>query len=529
MASSQEMKLRNIGLMQAECGYDVTIVCCSDDMQSAYWNERLNAARGRVIPSSSTAVAVDEDWEGGAGNFLGTLYAWQKACQALSAQGRDLAAELEAGASVALFHTAGKGTRMAPVPGGENNNKPGVKLPVPGGISILEGVIRQTGAYAASRKGRLSVFWGDQIFVPSVDAAYSANHHVDIACALGPMPTAEEWSAKGLEKYGLIAATAENSVAAMLEKVSHEVAQEQLAPFSNVDRVGFSLGSFSLSAPILKALVEGFAPELAAKEGKMDSDPHVWMAMTLEAEAYANLMVQKGLFDKDGGMAHHARVASIIAGFDMSSGGLTGGMFGAVTVGTECSWWDYGLLALYIRNSLLLTLDTSDAQLARAFFGISEEGRVTATCALGDCQVDDASVVSATEVRSGSIANSSVMGVCAVEVSLDGAVVVNTSAKKIVAAKGALAYNILDNSEEGIVLNENEVRVGVFTGNDEKPYFEMRSKWDEFDGGKVFKTPVCGNELSFEGVYKQNQGVDVLKCSAASAAARAALAKELGL
>ena len=33
------------------------------------------------------------------------------------------------GASVALYHTAGKGTRMAPLPGAENNNKPGVKLP----------------------------------------------------------------------------------------------------------------------------------------------------------------------------------------------------------------------------------------------------------------------------------------------------------------------------------------------------------------------------------------------------------------
>ena len=29
----------------------------------------------------------------------------------------------------ALYHTAGKGTRLAPLPGAENNNKPGVKLP----------------------------------------------------------------------------------------------------------------------------------------------------------------------------------------------------------------------------------------------------------------------------------------------------------------------------------------------------------------------------------------------------------------
>ena len=30
-----------------------------------------------------------------------------------------------AGKSVAIYHTAGKGTRLAPLPGAENNNKPG--------------------------------------------------------------------------------------------------------------------------------------------------------------------------------------------------------------------------------------------------------------------------------------------------------------------------------------------------------------------------------------------------------------------
>jgi hypothetical protein len=76
----------------------------------------------------------------------------------------DLDALLSGGKSVAMFHTAGKGTRLAPLPGSESNNKPAVKLPglvdvdgssVP--LTILEGVIKQTGVYAASRGGRLSV------------------------------------------------------------------------------------------------------------------------------------------------------------------------------------------------------------------------------------------------------------------------------------------------------------------------------------------------------------------------------------
>lgn len=72
--------------------------------------------------------------------------------------------------SVGLYHTAGKGTRLAPMPGSENNNKPGVKLAVtadingkPCPLTILESVVKQTGVYGKSRKGRLSVFWGDQV------------------------------------------------------------------------------------------------------------------------------------------------------------------------------------------------------------------------------------------------------------------------------------------------------------------------------------------------------------------------------
>ncbi len=127
-------------------------------------------------------LAVHEDWPGGAGNALGTLYAFQNAARDAAERhgGVDISAQLRDGSvSIGLYHTAGKGTRLAPLPGAENNNKPGVKLPatvrvagqaVP--MTILEAVIRQTGCYARSRPGRLSVFWGDQIFVPTVPVDY---------------------------------------------------------------------------------------------------------------------------------------------------------------------------------------------------------------------------------------------------------------------------------------------------------------------------------------------------------------------
>jgi hypothetical protein len=118
--------------------FDVTIICTTDDHQADYWMKRLS--EGICKPSSSSSqthnndifplvLAVSEDWaEGGAGNGLGTLYAFEKACRvAQDKMNLDLKSLLMGGAvSAALFHTAGKGTRLAPLPASENNNKPGV-------------------------------------------------------------------------------------------------------------------------------------------------------------------------------------------------------------------------------------------------------------------------------------------------------------------------------------------------------------------------------------------------------------------
>ena len=125
--------------------FDVIIICTTDDYQAEYWTKRLSDGICRTTSDSSPdakkvkktevttkfpiALAVSEDWAaGGAGNGLGTLYAFQKACRAAKeAYDIDLNALLmEKSISAAIYHTAGKGTRLAPLPASENNNKPGV-------------------------------------------------------------------------------------------------------------------------------------------------------------------------------------------------------------------------------------------------------------------------------------------------------------------------------------------------------------------------------------------------------------------
>ena len=204
-----------VATMDGSLGFDAVVVCTSNAAQEAYWQERLERTRGQAAKKGAVIVAVHEDWASdGAGNGLGTLYAYAKArAQAMArVDGAvDLDAMLAEGKTVGIYHTAGKGTRLAPLPGAENNNKPGVKLPslvtVEGAraddppttneLTILEAVIRQTGCYAPRRAGRCSVFWGDQIFVPSAGHLPSGAHHADILARMGPMPTEEEWAAHG--------------------------------------------------------------------------------------------------------------------------------------------------------------------------------------------------------------------------------------------------------------------------------------------------------------------------------------------
>lgn len=492
--------------------FDVTIVCTTDDHQATYWMKRLSEGICKQSNASDSpfpmVLAVSEDWsKGGAGNGLGTLYAFEKACKVAETLHKvDLKAQMkDKNVSVALYHTAGKGTRLAPLPASENNNKPGVKLPVChelkdgsfAPITVLEAVVKQTGIYASSRKGRMSVFWGDQIFIPSATFEYTPTHHADIMCTLlgDRAPTAEEWAEKGLDKYGVIAvSTNDKKDAAQVEKVDHATATKMLQVLGDIGQVGPSLGSFSVSHEILSALCEEFSSELTSKTGKFDTDPHFWMPLTLPCDDYVTLMNQKGV-DADTSKAHHERMAKMKASFDLGEMGL----FGAVDVGTDACWWDYGLLKLYSGNNLKFLNTDAESDLLRKFFGVtSKHMNVT----FGETiKVDETSVISSSKLKSGSVSNSVIAGVESLDVNIDGAIVINCVAKKITAGKNAILYNIVDDSEEGIVAGEGDVIVSVT--EESGSMMELRSK-HSICGGKAWKEKVAGNTMTFEEVMIKN-------------------------
>lgn len=513
--------------------FDVTIICTTDDHQADYWMKRLSEGICKApAPSSSSSssstknsifplvLAVSEDWaDGGAGNGLGTLYAFEKACRVAHEKFNSLNLKqelMQQNVSAALFHTAGKGTRLAPLPASENNNKPGVKLPVCHQLSdgtyspvtVLEAVVKQSGIYAPSRKGRLSVFWGDQIFVPSAPFQYIPTHHADIMCTLlgNKAPTEEEWVEKGLDKYGVIAVSnGPGRDAAQVEKVDHATATKMLKVLGDIGAVGPSLGSFSVSAPLLEALCNEFSEELGKKEGKLDTDPHFWMPLTLPEEDYIQLMDQKGVLSEES-RAHHVRMAKMKKEFEQRGYLKNMGLFGAVDVGNNACWWDYGQLKLYSSNNHKFLDTDENSDLLRKFFGVTDHHMNTL---LGEgCKVDEKSYLSMCKVVSGNIQESVMAGVEAIDVNADGAIIVNCTARKIVAGKNSILYNLIDDSDEGIVAASGDVIVSVTDESGEM--MELRSK-HSICGGKAWKEKVAGNHMSFEEVMLKNIGANVSK------------------
>lgn len=504
----------------SSAGMDVIVVCTSSPAQEVYWQHRLEATRGQICPPDALILAVHEDWPGGAGNGLGTLYALQQAARkARHLAGVDLFARVRAGAALAIYHTAGKGQRLAPLPGSESNNKPGVKLPgsvdiagEPRPLTILEATIRQTAIYASSRRARISVFWGDQVFVPSTGVSYRPRHHADILCQLGPMPSRAEWDRRGLGTYGLLA-VGEDGSATQVDKVSYETATD-MARRGVMDLsggVGISLGSFSMSAELTEALLAEFAHELAATRGRLDSDPHFWMPLTLDAASYAETMAAKGTSPSDA-TRHHLRMQRLKERLRVSPGG-SAGTLGAVDVGHDSIWWDYGQLPGYYRNNLRLAGNDAEGSVMRRFFAIEDRvqgGR------LANVDIDSASVVLDSVIGRGRIRNSVLVGVRAGYVHATDAVLVSCAAPELT-VRGGLLYNVADPGH--VSLDPGGVRADVFLPPRDR--IEMRSGLSR-DGRADWNVRIGDNEQSYAEVFERNQHVDPAEADALARSRRGA-------
>eukprot|EP00982_Pelagococcus_subviridis_P010327 30987-Pelagococcus_subviridis.AAC.3 len=232
--------------------------------------------------------------------------------------------------------------------------------------------------------------------------------------------------------------------------------------------------------------------------------------------------------------AHHDRMTAFKS--KLLSSHPEKAVFGAIDVGTECYWWDYGLLSLYQKNNMLALDDTEEAASLRAYLRIPED-RAQSSELGNDVQVTNGSVVLASVVKEGeidhTIASRVVTGKCdahgasrtlvPVRPRSRGCLLINVTARSI-KARNCVIYNVVDDSEDGLVLPDGAVLTNVFVPGREKL---VQSSSTTTDGGKVFKVRLTPNPFSFEGVYKMNQSTDVKEAYKLGAEAHADLAKEL--
>jgi len=314
--------------------FDLLIISCAKDEEATFWKNHLSKTYPAVI-------TVTEEWgEGGAGNAFGTLQAIEKS-SALNI--------LKKGGKVALYHTAGKGTRMEPLTHAEGGMKAAIKLPAflpdtQGPLSVLEMVIRQTAPLSVLCEGRLAVFWTDQLFLPSQFSWDQPTADVEVLSIGLPGLNKAMFAERKLSHYGM---WGDNHYYDKL----HLKHFETLSPFN----ASINLGSFLMTYSLLNELVKGYKHELEKRKGKLDTDPDWWTAATLPRDLFAQVRGEAKLEQYD-------RFKKLLGGATVKPRVL----------GPDTDWWDFGTVDSYKKQLLMLLSDEPEAGRLRKLFGIKD-------------------------------------------------------------------------------------------------------------------------------------------------------------
>jgi len=423
-------------------GFDWIIVVSSGTAEADFWQSRLELLKGQIIGENAKIISQSEDWPGGAGQLLGTLYAWQKANRLFN-----LEKELKQGKKIAIYHTAGFGKRMAPLSLSEALGKTAIKLPKLLKINSING--SEAGKniqaraidfgygpqiYAPTRENRLTVFWGDQIIVPSRAPGLEQESPVEIFCQNRVLPSNEKEWEKRWERYGVLLPTSKGTL--QREKISWAEFLN-FKPGLKEKQPGRSLGFFSISSSFLKELLKEFKAELKARKGRLDIELSLWVPLTCSCKEYKNY---------GGSTAHWRRIQALKNKFSLA----------AKDLGQDCFWWDFGGIENYQRN-LLRTLESGlEGQALRKFFGLERfwkkrqrsPGLSVENSILVDSKVG------------GKIKNCIICGAQSQNLKLQDSLLFNVEAPRVIGEK-ALAYNLQERLP--IALKKQDVITDIFS------------------------------------------------------------------
>ncbi|MFA6916180.1 MAG: hypothetical protein WC222_07270 [Parachlamydiales bacterium] len=446
---------------------NVIILTSNSEKHGVFWQSKLAA-----IYPASLVINVFEDWPQGAGNWLGTLNAWKQAqIIAWEKYGRKLEQEMEEGASVALYHTAGKGQRMYPLTAVEKFNKSAIKLPcgVTEPQTLLESVIKQTSLLSEYRKGRLSVFWTDQLFLtdnkPDISKA-----SVRVMCQKRPFPSIEQWESGLWSQYGVIG-IGEDGCLRHLEKVDYQTAKHY-----SLSGIALSLGDFSISSTFLKQLMAEFAAELESKQTQMDVESFLLMPATLSIEDYRSLRAQKGVSPQESD-AHFGRIQRLLQKYGNFSYALE-------DIGSKGKWWDFGSVENYY-HSLMSMCNQKEL---REFLYPKMPKQPT------HLDLDEASILVNCSIHSGKVRNSILYNVQANRVDCNEVLAIDVEAPTLY-GDHALVYEV--QSGDPLILEKDGLRadltvddrkIVMYTHIDKDP----RADWNR----KIEGNPYCYRELA---------------------------------
>ncbi|MBD3426392.1 MAG: hypothetical protein GF409_04070 [Candidatus Omnitrophica bacterium] len=454
-------------------GPDVVIIVSSSDEQADFWQERLTGddnktGSGEAVKEGAVVLSVSEsNWKGGAGNGMGTLNGFVQAARKANSLGLidvdsyasvtefiDAMLTYCKGKAAFMFHTAGKGTRTAPLPGAEVNSKPNIKLPkmvdVKGQqrpLTILEAVLMETNIYAPSRTDRLGVFWGDQVVINENDISFGGKHHVEIFGQLVPLDP-------DIKSYGVLI-PGEEGDCKQREKLSMDEVKK-LLPEGSSD-VYKSIGSFTISLPFLEAMI--MMPEhkklLESESGSLNTDPDWWQPLTSTRDEYIEMIGKKGVSRAKAGQTWD-RMQDLWVKFVASDNwDPDSGLYrqlGFNDVGKNSLWWDYGQNKFYLRNMQILTEYSPEGEAARNFF----DAEIT------DSKTDqleiEKSVIKNSDVKRGRLVNCVVIDSQLEEVYAENAVIIGSVVLKL-NAEDALCYNVVS---ESVNLAPGQVLANIF-------------------------------------------------------------------
>jgi len=415
-------------------GFDVIIVVASPGNKE-YWKRRIEATQNEILSPKTKIIVIEEDWPGGAGQLLGTLYAFQKANELMN-----LKELLEQKGTLAIYHTAGHGKRMAPLCGTEVNNKPGIKLPkmlkiedkeVP--LTVLEAAILSTQIFAKTREGRISVFWGDQVFIPSQGVKRESRLPVEI---LGIkkrfLLSKKDWQ-RNWQQYGILIPTKKRGIL-LREKISWLKIQRLIERgYFKEDKEGKislikSLGCFSISLPFLESLLEEFSKEIEAKRRNLSTDFHLWVPLTSRKKEYQA---------EGGGGIYWERIKKIKRNFIQKTGRKR--IIGEKDLGEKTLWWDYGNLKSYFLNLLKLLKRTDEGEAAREFFE-AEKYYIGRKIEKG-LKIKNSILINS-QIEGGKLQNTISVDSKITWAKIQNGVIISSQAKGIIAPEGKLVKNI---------------------------------------------------------------------------------------